>query len=102
MLKTVKDACILHENALEIRVSDQIEQLDELIKAEDDGRAFFKRTHITQGMRDLVVEGIACGFRSIATSHFGMTRPPVSEYGDHLFRSDRDHFWGVSEMSGRG
>lgn len=59
MLQTVKDACTLQENALEIRVSDQIENLDELIKAEGDGRAFFERTHITQGMRSLIVEGIA-------------------------------------------
>ncbi|AVX31525.1 putative ATPase, AAA+ superfamily [Carboxydocella thermautotrophica] len=59
MLQTVKDACTLQENALEIRVSDQIENLDELVKAEGDGRAFFERTHITQGMRTLIVEGIA-------------------------------------------
>jgi hypothetical protein len=58
MLLTVKDACELQENALEIRVSDQIEQLDELIKAEGDGQRFFDRTHITQGMRTLIVEGI--------------------------------------------
>ena len=31
MLKTVRDACTLQPNALEIRVSDQIEQLDELV-----------------------------------------------------------------------
>jgi len=30
MLKTVRDACTLADNALTIRVSDQIEQLDEL------------------------------------------------------------------------
>lgn len=40
MLKTVRDACTLQPNALEIRVSDQIEQLDELIHAEGDGRWF--------------------------------------------------------------
>ncbi len=38
---------------------DQIEQLDELIKEEGDGTDFFKRTHITQGMQDLISEGIA-------------------------------------------
>jgi hypothetical protein len=51
MLITVKDACTLQENALDVRVSDQIEQLDELITAEGNGAAFFARTHITAGMR---------------------------------------------------
>lgn len=47
MIKTVKDACELQPNALEIRLSDQIEQLDELINLEGDGSAFFERTYIT-------------------------------------------------------
>jgi len=59
MLKTVRDACTLQPNALEIRVSDQIEQLDELIHTEGDGTSFFEKTHITQGMDQLVREGIA-------------------------------------------
>ena len=58
-MKTVRDACQLQPNALSIRLSDQIEHLDELIGAEDDGRAFFERTHLTQGMLDLASEGIA-------------------------------------------
>jgi predicted AAA+ superfamily ATPase len=58
-MKTVRDACLLQPNALSIKLSDQIEQLDELIKEEGDGAAFFKRTHITQGMQDLIGEGIA-------------------------------------------
>ena len=58
-MKTVRDACQLQPNALSIRLSDQIEHLDELIGAEDDGHAFFERTHLTQGMLDLVSEGIA-------------------------------------------
>ena len=37
MLVSVKDACILQENALDIRVADQIEQLDELIRMEGSG-----------------------------------------------------------------
>lgn len=71
MLQTVKDSCALQENALEIRVSDQIEQLDESIHAEGDGQAFFERTHITHGMRILVVEGIArlAGKSNQATFH---------------------------------
>lgn len=58
-MRTVRDACQLHENALRIKLSDQIEQLDELIKAEGDGEAYFQKTFITQGMADLVTEGIA-------------------------------------------
>jgi hypothetical protein len=52
-MKTVRDACQVEDNALSIKLSDQIEQLDELITAEADGGAFFERTHITQGMQDL-------------------------------------------------
>src|SRR5215204_837849 len=58
-MKTVRDACKLHPNALTVKLSDQIEQLDELIHAEGDGSAFFEKTHITQGMQDLISEGIA-------------------------------------------
>ncbi|PDV96873.1 anti-phage-associated DUF499 domain-containing protein [Candidatus Chloroploca asiatica] len=58
-MKTVRDACQLQPNALMIKLSDQIEQLDELIAVEGDGEAFFARTFITQGMRDLIDEGIA-------------------------------------------
>src|ERR1044071_8018578 len=58
-MKTVRDACKLHANALSIKLSDQIEQLDELINAEGDGTPFFERTSITQGMQDLITEGTA-------------------------------------------
>lgn len=42
MLKSVKDACVLRPNALDIRVSDQVERLDQLI-SEGDGKDFFRR-----------------------------------------------------------
>ena len=58
-MKTVRDVCELQPNALSIKLSDQVEQLDELIGGEGDGAAFFERTHITQGMQDLISEGIA-------------------------------------------
>ena len=58
-MKTVRDACELQPNALSIRLSDQIEQLDELINSEGDGKAFFDKTHITHGMQDLISEGMA-------------------------------------------
>lgn len=58
-MKTVRDACKLQPNALSIKLSDQVEQLDELINAEGNGAAFFEKTHITHGMQDLISEGIA-------------------------------------------
>ena len=70
-MKTVRDACTLQPNALSIKLSDQIEQLDELIHAEGDGSIFFEKTFITQGMRDLVTEGAArlAGVSSQAVFH---------------------------------
>ncbi len=70
-MKTVRDACQLQPNALSIKLSDQIERLDDLIAAEADGTAFFERTHITQGMLDLISEGIArlAGASSQAVFH---------------------------------
>src|SRR6266480_5630175 len=58
-MKTVRDACHLQPNALSVKLSDQIEQLDELITAEGDGTQFFEKTYITQGMQDLISEGMA-------------------------------------------
>src|SRR5438046_7953509 len=58
-MQTVRDACQLQPNALSIKLSDQIEQLDELITAEGDGTQFFEKTYITQGMQDLISEGMA-------------------------------------------
>ena len=58
-MNTVRDACTLQPNALSIRLSDQSEQLDELITIEGDGTAFFEKTYITQGMQDPISEGLA-------------------------------------------
>jgi len=41
-MRTVRDACQLQPNALAVKLSDQIEQLDELISAEGSGTAFFE------------------------------------------------------------
>ncbi len=70
-MKTVRDVCELQPYALSIKLSDQIERLDELIGEEGDGAAFFERTHITQGMQDLISEGIArlAGTSSQAVFH---------------------------------
>lgn len=53
-MKTVKQACQLAPNALSIDVSDQIEQLDQLIQDEGNGESFYAKTFITAGMRDLL------------------------------------------------
>ncbi|MEI6539694.1 MAG: hypothetical protein WCO86_09235, partial [Planctomycetota bacterium] len=58
-MKTVRDGCKLQPNSLSIKLSDQIEQLDELITTQGDGTEFFEKTFITQGMQDLITEGIA-------------------------------------------
>src|ERR1700694_1576206 len=58
-MKTVRDACVLQPNALSVKLSEQVEQLDQLILAEGAGEAYFDRTSITQGMLDLITEGIA-------------------------------------------
>jgi len=70
-MKTVRDACQLQPNALTIKLSDQIEQLDELITDEGSDEDFFEKTHITQGMQDLISEGIArlAGASSQAVFH---------------------------------
>lgn len=70
-MKTVRDACQLQDNSLSIKLSDQIEQLDELIAVEGDGTEFFEKTFITQGMQDLITEGIArlAGASSQAVFH---------------------------------
>src|SRR6266571_2341970 len=70
-MQTVRDACHLQPNALSIKLSDQVEQLDELITAEGEGEAFFEKTYITQGMQDLIYEGIArlAGASSQAVFH---------------------------------
>ena len=57
-MKTVRDACQLQPNALSVKLSDRIEQLDEMISAEGNGTAFFDRTFMTQGMKDRITEGI--------------------------------------------
>lgn len=53
-MKTVKQACVLAPNALSIDVSDQIEQLEQLIHDEGSGESFYAKTFITTGMRDLL------------------------------------------------
>lgn len=57
-MKTVKEACILQPNALEINVGDSIEQLDQIINGTD-GKEHFSKTFITEGMKNLLTKGMA-------------------------------------------
>ncbi len=57
-MKTVRNACKLQPNALEINVGDQIEKLDQIIQ-DTDGNEYFGKTFITDGMRALLTKGMA-------------------------------------------
>ncbi len=58
MLQTVKDACQLHENAIDFSMADHIENIQDVIKEQQDGIAFFEQTFITQGMEQLFRQGL--------------------------------------------
>jgi predicted AAA+ superfamily ATPase len=57
-MKTIRSACKLQPNALDINVGEQIERLDEIIK-DTDGKEYFNKTLITDGMKTLLSRGIA-------------------------------------------
>ena len=57
-MKTIKTACQLQPNALDINVGDQIEQLDQIIQ-DTNGHEYFKKTFITEGMKNLLAKGMA-------------------------------------------
>lgn len=57
-MRSIRNACTLQPNALEITVGDQIEQLDEIIR-DTETTQYFEKTFITGGMRDLLEKGIA-------------------------------------------
>jgi len=88
-MQTVRDACQLQPNALSIKLSDQVEQLDELITAEGDGDQFFEKTYITQGMQDLISEGMArlAGVSTQGAFHLkqAMGGGKIAEEGDLVF-----------------
>jgi len=58
MLKTVKDACVLHETALQPSPLDLIENLHDLLEGEKNGAAFFEKNYVTQGMAQLFRQGL--------------------------------------------
>jgi len=55
---TVRTACTLQPNALDINVNQQIERIEEIV-SESDGNAFFEKTYITDGMKTLLSKGYA-------------------------------------------
>ena len=57
-MKTIRSACQLQPNALEINVGDQIERLDQIIH-DTNGQEYFKKTFITDGMKTLLSKGMA-------------------------------------------
>ena len=57
-MRSIKVACQLQPNALEINVGDQIEQLDQIIH-DTNGSDYYKKTFITEGMRVLLTKGLA-------------------------------------------
>ncbi len=59
MLKTVKDACEIHPMALDYAMSEQIENLSDVIeKTEKDAKDFFDKNYVTKGMGILLEEGL--------------------------------------------
>jgi hypothetical protein len=58
MLKTVKDACKLHQSTIDYQVAGGVENLARVINAGDEGRDFFDKSHMTSGMEDLLVQGL--------------------------------------------
>ena len=58
-LQSVRSLCVLRDNALDIRVSDEIAKLEDAIADAESGSAFFDKTHITHGLQILMSEGLA-------------------------------------------
>ena len=57
-MTTIRNACKLQPQALDIHVGDQIEQLDQIIN-DTNGVEYFNKTFITDGMKTLLSKGIA-------------------------------------------
>ena len=59
MLLTVKDACELHPMALEYSMSEQVENLSDVIGASSTiAREFFGKNYVTKGMETLLNQGL--------------------------------------------
>jgi hypothetical protein len=59
MLQTVRDACKFDQKAIDYALSDQIENLDDLVGHKPgQAEAFFNKTYVTGGMRTLLRQGM--------------------------------------------
>src|ERR1017187_4379920 len=59
MLLAVKDACQLHPMALDYAMSDQIENLSDVIeRTTADAKEFFDKNYVTKGMELLLSQGL--------------------------------------------
>lgn len=59
MLQTIKDACAFDQKAIDYALSEQIEDLADLIDhSEPDATAFFEKTYVTGGMAILLRQGL--------------------------------------------
>jgi predicted AAA+ superfamily ATPase len=59
MLLTVKDACELHPMTLEYSMSEQVENLSDVVAADTaTARAFFDKNYVTKGMETLLNQGL--------------------------------------------
>jgi hypothetical protein len=59
MLLTVKDACDPHPMALDYSMSEQVENLSDVIDAtQTAARAFFEKNYVTKGMETLLTQGL--------------------------------------------
>jgi hypothetical protein len=64
MLLTVKDACQLHLMAIEYAMSEQIENLSDVINAAaQEAHEFFDKNYVTKGMETLLSHGRRRCFR---------------------------------------
>jgi predicted AAA+ superfamily ATPase len=59
MLQTVRDVCKFDQNAVDYALSDQIENLDDLVgQTQKAAGAFFNKTYVTGGMKTLLRQGL--------------------------------------------
>ena len=70
MLQTIKDACKFDPKAIDYALSDQIENLEDLVGHDPKGaKEFFDKTYVTGGMRTLLRQGLQ---RLAGTSNQGV------------------------------
>ncbi|MER9651510.1 anti-phage-associated DUF499 domain-containing protein [Mesorhizobium sp. M0199] len=59
MLQTITDACEFKQDAIDYALSKQVEDLGDLVgHSEADARGFFEKTYVTEGMAQLIRQGL--------------------------------------------